>query len=75
MSNRAPLIGLAIAFGTALFMALLVNQGAGPRVSRADLGSTSVSIADLHRKVDHARLPIHSAPDPYSVDESWLRSG
>ena len=64
MLNRAPLIGLAIAFGTALFAALLVNLGTGPRLSRADLGSTSISIEDLHRQVSHTKLPIHSVPEP-----------
>jgi hypothetical protein len=64
MLNRAPLIGLAIVLGTALFVAVLVNPGRGQRVSQADLGSTSISIEDLHRKIDHTRLPIHSVPEP-----------
>jgi len=64
MLNRALLIGLAFAFGTALFVAVLVNPGTGPQVSRADLASISISIEDLHRKVDHARLPIDLAPEP-----------
>jgi len=64
MPNRVTLIGLAFAFATAVFVAVLVNPGTGPRVSRAELASTSISIEDLHRKVDHTRLPIHSAPEP-----------
>jgi hypothetical protein len=64
MLNRVTFVGMAIAFGTAIFVGLLVNPGTGPRISRADLASTSISIEDLHRKVDHTRLPIHSAPEP-----------
>jgi hypothetical protein len=63
MLNRVTFVGIAIAFGTAFFVGLLVNSRTGPGVSRSDLASTSISIEDLYRKVDHTRLPIHSAPE------------
>ena len=64
MLNRTALIGLAIASGAALLAAVLVNPAIGPRVSRADLGSTSMSIEAIHRQVDHTKLPTHSIPEP-----------
>jgi hypothetical protein len=64
MLNRVTLVGVAIALGFALLVAAQVNPGIGPPASRADLGSASISIEDLHRKVDHTRLPIQSVPEP-----------
>ena len=64
MLNRVTLVGVAIALGFALLVAVQVNSGIGPLASRADLGNTSISIEDLHRKVDYTRLPIHSVPEP-----------
>jgi hypothetical protein len=64
MLNRATVIGLAIALATALLVAVLVTPALGPRPSRADLGSPSISIERLHGQVDHGKLPIQSAPEP-----------
>jgi hypothetical protein len=64
MLNRATFIGLAIALGSALLVAVLVDLAIGPRASQADLRSASISIEDIHRKVDHTRLPLQSVPEP-----------
>jgi hypothetical protein len=64
MLNRATVIGCAIALAAALLVAVLVNPAIGPRPSRADFGSSSISIEHLHGQVDHGKLPIHSIPEP-----------
>jgi hypothetical protein len=64
MLNRATVIGVAITLAAALAVAVLVHPAIGPRASRADLGSPSISIEDLQRQVDHSKLPIHTAPEP-----------
>jgi len=64
MLNRTPLIGLAIAVAAALLVIVLVNPVLGPRASRADLGTASISIEDLHRQGDHRKLPVHAIPLP-----------
>jgi hypothetical protein len=63
MLNRATVTGIAIAIATTV-VAVLVWPVIGPRASRADLGSPSISIEDLHRQVDHGKLPVHVAPEP-----------
>ena len=64
MLNRLTLVGMAIAVGLALLVAVIVNPAIGPRASQADLGSTTVSIEAIHQRLDHTKLPIHSAPEP-----------
>jgi len=64
MLNRATVIGFAVAFVAALIVVVLVNPPLGPRTSRADLGTPSISIDDLHGKVDHGKLPVHVIPEP-----------
>jgi hypothetical protein len=63
MLNRTPVIGLAIAVAALLVIAL-VTPTLGPRASRADLGSPSISIEQLHRQVDHRTLPVQAIPEP-----------
>jgi len=64
MLNRAAVIGLAIALAAALLVAVLVSPAIGPGLSRADLGSPSISIERLHGQVDHSKLPIQPIPEP-----------
>jgi hypothetical protein len=64
MLNRIPVIGLAIAVAAALLVIALVTPALGPRASLADLGSPSLSIEQLHRQVDHHKLPVHAIPLP-----------
>jgi hypothetical protein len=64
MPNRATVIGVAIALAATVVVAVLVWPAIGPRASRADLGTPSISIEDLHRQVDHGKLPTHVAPEP-----------
>ncbi|MBV8752746.1 MAG: hypothetical protein JO328_07795 [Hyphomicrobiales bacterium] len=64
MLNRTPVIGLAIAVAAALLVIALVTPTLGPRASRAELGSPSISIEGFHRQVDHRNLPVHAIPLP-----------
>jgi hypothetical protein len=64
MLNRVAVIGLAVAAAAALLVIVLVSPALGPRASHADLGSPSLSIEDLHSKVDHRKLPVHAIPEP-----------
>jgi hypothetical protein len=64
MLNRITTVGFAVALAAALLVIALVSPALGPRASRADLGSPSLSIEDLHNKVDHRKLPIHAIPEP-----------
>ena len=64
MLNRVAVIGLAVAAAAALLVIVLVSPALGPRASRADLGSPSLSIEDLHSKIDHRKLPVHAFPEP-----------
>jgi len=64
MLNRVAVIGLAVAAAAALLVIVLVGPALGPRASRADLGSPSLSIEDLHTKIDHRKLPVHVIPEP-----------
>jgi hypothetical protein len=64
MRNRTTVIGLAIAVAAALVVIVLVSPALGPRASRADLGSTPLSIESLHGQVDHGKLPVHAIPEP-----------
>ena len=64
MLNRITAIGFAVALAAALLAIVLVSPALGPRASRADLGSPSLSIEDLHSKVDHRKLPVHAIPEP-----------
>ena len=57
-------IGLTVALAAALLVAVLVSPTIGPRQSQAGLGSTSISIEQLHGQVDHIKLPIHTVPEP-----------
>jgi hypothetical protein len=64
MLNRIPVIGLAVAVAAALLVVALVTPALGPRASRADLASPSLSIDQLHRQVDYRQLPVHAIPLP-----------
>ena len=64
MLSRATVIGFAIAVAAALLVAVLVTPAVGPRPSRADLASPSLSIESLHGQVDHGKLPIQPIPEP-----------
>jgi hypothetical protein len=64
MLNRIATIGFAVAVAAALFVIALVSPELGPRASRADLGSPSLSIEDLHTTIDHTKLPVHVIPEP-----------
>jgi hypothetical protein len=64
MLNRATVIGLTITAAAALLVIALVTPALGPRASRADLGVPSISIEQLHQKVDHRALPVHAIPEP-----------
>jgi hypothetical protein len=64
MLNRATVIGFAVVLAAALLLAVLVSPAFGPRPSRADLASPSMSIETLHGQVDHGKLPIHPIPEP-----------
>jgi hypothetical protein len=64
MLDRIPVIGLVIAVAAALLVIALLAPALGPTVSRADLGSPSLSIEQLHRQVDHRTLPVHAIPLP-----------
>jgi hypothetical protein len=64
MLNRATFVSLATMSGVGLLLTMLVTLPVGPRASQPDLGSTSISIEDLHRRVDHTTLPISSIPEP-----------
>ena len=64
MLNRAAVVGFAVAVAAALVVIVLVSPAVGPRASRADLGSPSLSIEDLHTKIDHHKLPVHAIPEP-----------
>ena len=63
MLKRTILVGLAVAAAAALLTAL-VSPEIGPRASRADLGSASMSIEAVHRQVDHSKLPTQAIPEP-----------
>ena len=64
MLNRITAVGFAVALAAALLAMVLVFPALGPRPSRADLGSPSLSIEDLHTKIDHRKLPVHVIPEP-----------
>lgn len=64
MLNRAAVVGFAVAVAAGLVVIVLVSPAVGPRASRADLGSPSLSIEDLHTKIDHHKLPVHAIPEP-----------
>ena len=64
MLNRIIAVGFAVALAAALLVIVLVSPALGPRASRADLGSPSLSIEDLHTKIDHRKLPVHVIPEP-----------
>jgi hypothetical protein len=64
MLNRATAVGFAVALAAALLAIVLVVPALGPRASHADLGSPSLSIEDLHSKIDHHKLPVHAIPEP-----------
>jgi hypothetical protein len=64
MLNRTTVIGLTIAAAAALLVIALVTPALGPRASHADLGVPSISIEQLHQKVDHRALPVHAIPEP-----------
>jgi hypothetical protein len=64
MLNRITAVGFAVAVAAALLVIALASPALGPRASRADLGSPSLSIEDLHSKVDHRKLPVHVIPEP-----------
>jgi hypothetical protein len=64
MLNRATLIAVAVALAAVLVVLVLGTPTIGPRVSRADLGSPSLSVDALHRQVDASKLPVHSVPEP-----------
>jgi len=64
MFNRSTVIGGVIALAAALVGIALVQPAIGPQASRADLGSPSIPVDDIHRQVDPNKLPIHSAPEP-----------
>jgi hypothetical protein len=64
MLNRATTVGFAAALAAALLAIALMIPAFGPRVSRADLGSPSLSIEGLHGKVDTRTLPVHAIPEP-----------
>jgi len=64
MLNRTTVVGLAVALAAGLLVIVLVSPGFGPRASHADFGSPSLSIEDLHGKVDHRTLPVHAIPEP-----------
>jgi hypothetical protein len=64
MLNRITAVGFAVALAAILLVLALVSPALGPRASRADLGSPSLSIEDLHTKIDHRRLPVHVIPEP-----------
>jgi hypothetical protein len=64
MLNRATVLGFAIALAAAFAVAAFVSPAISPQASRAELGSTSISIESIHRQVDASKLPIHSIPEP-----------
>ena len=65
MLNRKTLIGAAIALAAALLVAVLASPGTGPRPSQAQIGSTgALLIEGLHRDIEHAKMPLHSIPEP-----------
>jgi hypothetical protein len=64
MLNRITAVGFAVALAAALLAIVLVSPAFGPRASRADLGGPSLSIEDLHTKIDHRKLPVHVIPKP-----------
>jgi len=64
MLNRITAVGFAVALAAALLAIVLVSPAFGPRATRADLGSPSLSIEDLHTKIDHRKLPVHVIPEP-----------
>ena len=64
MLNRITAVGFAVALAAALLAIVLVGPAFGPRASRAYLGSPSLSIEDLHTKIDHRKLPVHVIPEP-----------
>ena len=64
MLNRITAVGFAVALAAAFLAIVLVSPALGPRASRADLGSPSLSIEDLHTKIDQHKLPVHVIPEP-----------
>jgi hypothetical protein len=64
MLNRATVIGFAIALAAVLLVIVLVSPTIGPRASRADLGSPSISIEGLHGQIDHSKLPVQPISEP-----------
>jgi hypothetical protein len=64
MLNRATFIGAAVALAATLVVIVLVQLTIGPRASRADLASPSLSVDDLQRQVDASKLPVHAIPAP-----------
>ena len=64
MLDRAIFVGFAVALAAAVLLIVLVSSATGPQTSRADIASPSLSIDELHRKVDHRALPVHAIPLP-----------
>jgi hypothetical protein len=64
MLDRTTFLGLAVAMAAALLLIVLVSSTTGPQASRADVASPSISIEELHAKVDHRELPVHAIPLP-----------
>jgi hypothetical protein len=64
MLNRITAVGFAVALAAAFLAIVVISPALGPRASRADLGSPSLSIEDLHANIDHRRLPVHVIPEP-----------
>jgi hypothetical protein len=64
MLSRATAVGFAVTLAAALLAIVLVVPALDPRASHADLGSPSLSIEDLHTKIDHHKLPVHAIPEP-----------
>jgi len=64
MLDRATFVGFAVAFVAAVLLIVLVSSATGPQTSRADIAGPSLSIEQLHRKVDAGGLPVHAIPLP-----------
>ena len=64
MLDRATYVGFAVALAAAVILIVLVSSATGPQPSRADVAGPSISIEQLHRKVDYRELPVHAIPLP-----------
>ena len=64
MFNRTLVIAAALIVAVAAIVIMLTRPAFGPRESQAGYEATTISIEQLHREVDHGKLPVHTAPEP-----------